>query len=270
MQPSLLSVWGPVTRSWDGWLLTLILACLVPFHGVLAYGRLKMVRGVIPTRRKLRLYGTIVAMEWGLVAAALAVGYHHGVSARDLGQTIGDPRRTLAVTLLGLLLLLALTGFNLRQIRSASREELEATVKRARKFVPVGRVQIFAFTFVAITAGICEELLYRGWLISFMGALLGSIWAGMVVAALLFGIGHAYQGRAGILATGALGILFGTMFVLVKSLVPGQIIHAAIDIVNGILAGRVVKRLGPEVDSESAPVHAADLEGGTDVGVTSG
>jgi len=262
-----LSLWGPVTRSWDGWLLTLILACLVPFHGVLAYGRLKMVRGVIPTRRKLRLYATIVAMEWGLVAAALAVTRHHGLAARDLGQTIGDPGRTLAVTALGLLGLLALTGFNLRQIARASEEELSATVQRARKFVPVGRVQGIAFTAVAVTAGICEEILYRGWLIGFTGALLGSIWAGMVAAAVIFGLGHAYQGRQGIVATGALGVIFGTMFVLVKSLVPGQVIHAAIDLVNGILAGRVVKRLGPEDGGGTSPVHAADLEGGTDVGV---
>ena len=68
-----LAVWKPVVHSWDGWLMTLILSGLVPFHGVLAYGRLKMVRGMIPTRRKLRLYGTIVAMEWGLVAAIFAV-----------------------------------------------------------------------------------------------------------------------------------------------------------------------------------------------------
>jgi CAAX protease family protein len=251
-----LALWRPVAHSWDGWLLTLILAGLVPFHGVLAYGRLKLVRGVIPTRRKLRLYGTIIAMEWGLTAAALAVAHHHGLSPRDLGQTLGDPRRTLAVTVLGLLALLALTGFNVRQIRRAHREELEATVQRARKFVPVGRTQIVGFAAVSLTAGICEELLYRGWLIHFTGALFGSMWAGMVTAAVLFGAGHTYQGRQGILATGLLGLLFGSMFVLVKSLIPGQIIHAAIDIVNGILAGRVVKKLGPEREPESDPTSA--------------
>src|SRR5205085_3855684 len=102
-----LAIWRPVVHSWDGWLLTLILAGLVPFHGVLAYGRLKMVHGVIPTRRKLRLYGTIVAMEWGLVAATFAVAHHHGVGPRELGQTLGDARRSLSVTVLGLLGLLA-------------------------------------------------------------------------------------------------------------------------------------------------------------------
>jgi len=233
-------------HSWDGWLLCLLLAGLVPFHGVLAYGRLQAAGDPIPTRTKLRLYATIVVMEWALVAAAVAIAHRHGLGLGELGQTLGNPLTTLAVIALGFVGLLALTGFNRHQIRHASREELESTVRRARKFVPVGSAEILGFAFVALTAGICEEILYRGWLVNFLGALFGSIWVGMVAGAALFGIGHAYQGRQGIIATGLLGILFGAMFVLVRSLVPGQAIHAAIDLVNGILAGRVVRQLGPE------------------------
>jgi len=58
-------------------------------------------------------------------------------------------------------------------------------------------------------------------------------------------------GIAGILVA----IVFGTMFVLVRSLVPGQVLHAAIDLVNGTLAGRVVKRLG------AGPAAAGDVGG---------
>jgi len=230
-------------HAWDAWLLCAVLAGLVPFHGVLAYSRLRAARDPIPTRTKLRLYGTIVVLEWALVAATVAVAHRHGLGLRDLGETLGNPRLTLAVTSLGLLGLLALTEFNLRQIRRAGREELELTVERARKFVPVGSKEIAAFALVSITAGICEEILYRGWLVTFLSGLSGSVWIGAVAASVLFGVGHAYQGRQGMIATGLLGALFGSMFVLVKSLVPGQVIHAAIDLVNGILAGRVVRRL---------------------------
>ena len=230
-------------HAWDAWLLCAVLAGLVPFHGVLAYSRLRAARDPIPTRTKLRLYGTIVVLEWALVAATVAVAHRHGLGLRDLGETLGNPRLTLAVTSLGLLGLLALTGFNLRQIRRAGREELELTVERARKFVPVGSKEVAAFALVSITAGICEEILYRGWLVTFLSGLSGSVWIGAVAASVLFGVGHAYQGRQGMIATGLLGALFGSMFVLVKSLVPGQVIHAAIDLVNGILAGRVVRRL---------------------------
>src|SRR5262245_16860376 len=162
-------------HAWDAWLLGLVLAGLVPFHGVLAYGRLRAAADPIPTRMKLRLYGTIVVMEWALVAATVAVAHRHGLGLRDLGETLGNPRLTLSVTSLGLLGLLVLTGFNLRQIRRAGREELAATVERARKFLPVGSAQIVAFALVSLTAGVCEEILYRGWLVTFLSPLFGSL-----------------------------------------------------------------------------------------------
>jgi uncharacterized protein len=240
--------------------LCLLLAGVVPFHGVFAYGRLKSGPDPVPTATKIRLYATIVVMEWILVALALAIAFRHGLGLADLGQGLANERLTLAVTALGFVALLVLTMFNVRQIRRAGREELESTVQRARKFVPVGRAEIAAFAVVSLTAGICEELLYRGWLVNFFGALAGSIWIGMIVAAILFGLGHAYQGRNGIAATGVLGLVFGTMFVLVRSLVPGQVLHAAIDLVNGTLAGRVVMRLG----TESPPPSAGEEQRGAD------
>ena len=259
MTPPALSLWRPLAHSWEGWALCLLLAGVVPFHGVFAYRRLKSGPDPVPTAAKLRLYATIVLMEWVLVALALAIAFRHGVGLADLCEGIANVRITLAVTALGFIGLFVLTMFNVRQIRRAGREELESTVQRARKFVPIGRAEIAGFAVVSLTAGICEELLYRGWLVNFFGALFGSIWLGMIAAAILFGLGHAYQGRHGIAATGVLGLVFGTMFVLVRSLVPGQVLHAAIDLVNGTLAGKVVKRLGME-----PPPSAGEEQRGAD------
>lgn len=256
MTPDWLASWRPLVHAWEPWVLCVILAGVVPFHGVLAYGRLKSAPDPIPTRTKLRLYATILVMEWALVAVTVAIGHRHGLTLADLGQTLANWPVTLAATVLSFLGLLLLTGFNMRQVGHASREELETTVERARKFVPVGSTEVLAFAFVALTAGICEEILYRGWLVNFLGAVFGSIWIGVIAAAILFGIGHAYQGRQGIVATGFLGLVFGAMFVLVKSLVPGQALHAGIDLVNGILAGRIVKRL----EAEPRPSAAAEQE----------
>ena len=246
-----LALWAPMTRSWDAWLLCVVLAGLVPLHGLLSYRRLASSPDPLPTRTKLRFYATILVMEWSLVGLTAFIAHRHGLGLPDLGQTLGNPSLTLAVTVAGLLGLAALTAFNRRQLQRAKPEQLFATIRRVRKLVPAATVEIAVFAMVSVTAGICEEILYRGWLVSFLGAASGSIWIGMVLAAVLFGFGHAYQGRAGIMGTGVMGILFGAMFVLVRSLVPGQVIHAAIDLVNGILVGRVVKRLGPEIPTSA-------------------
>ena len=96
---------------------------------------------------------------------------------------------------------------------------------------------------MALTAGICEELLYRGWLVNFIAVLTHSAWAGVAIGGVLFGLAHAYQGPKGIMATGVLGLVFGAIFVLSGSLFPGQILHAAIDAVNGLVGAYALKRL---------------------------
>jgi membrane protease YdiL (CAAX protease family) len=48
---------------------------------------------------------------------------------------------------------------------------------------------------VAITAGICEEFFYRGWLIALFGHyFFSSVWVGWFLSSICFGIAHAYQG----------------------------------------------------------------------------
>lgn len=104
--------------------------------------------------------------------------------------------------------------------------------------LPVNRREQKVYIAVAITAEICEEFLYRGWLMQLFGAGLGSIWFGLVVSSVAFGLAHMYQGRTGVIGTGVLGLLFGLIFLASGSLLPGQVLHAAIDIINGIALGK--------------------------------
>jgi len=96
---------------------------------------------------------------------------------------------------------------------------------------------------VASTAGICEELLYRGWLLNLIGNAVGSVWAGLLVSSIVFGLAHAYQGRNGIIGASVLGVVFGAVFVLSGTLILGQILHIAIDLNNGLALGRIAGRL---------------------------
>jgi uncharacterized protein len=95
---------------------------------------------------------------------------------------------------------------------------------------------------VAITAGICEEFLYRGWLLTLIGHYFSSVWVGLILSSICFGIAHAYQGRNGMLSTGIAGIAFGLVFIASGSLVPGQILHGLMDLNNGLAMSKIAGR----------------------------
>lgn len=93
------------------------------------------------------------------------------------------------------------------------------------------------YTLVAISAGITEEILYRGFLTA---ALLVSfpalgIWLSIFVSAFLFGMGHLYQGIGGMLRTFVLGLILSIIYLGTGSVLPCIIIHILIDLTGNLL-----------------------------------
>lgn len=80
-----------------------------------------------------------------------------------------------------------------------------------------------------------EEMFFRGYLITRLQQLLAGGWRGAVLAvvipALIFGYGHFYyQGWRGAVVTAAIGLAFGTMFLVFKrNLWPLILLHGVID-----------------------------------------
>jgi uncharacterized protein len=262
MDPRMLMAWKALLSSWDAWLLTLVLVVIVPTVGYLRFRRLQTHTGpVIPVRKKIWSYAKIVCGQWILVAAMLLVARRHGLSAADVGERLGDARLTFAV-MFGLLAILAVVTMIIRwRLRRASPEALTSAVGRLRKFLPTFGPEMAAFALVCLTAGVCEELLYRGWLVNLLRATTGSVWVAVVVGAAVFGIGHAYQGAKAMLRTGFIGLQLAYLFVAVDSLVPGQVLHAAVDLVSGFALATAVSRLA--ADEAAAGPAASPVATGT-------
>lgn len=80
-----------------------------------------------------------------------------------------------------------------------------------------------------------EEMFFRGYLVSRFRLIFSGGWPGAVLAvvlpALIFGYGHFYyQGWRGAVVTGAIGLAFGTMFLLFRrNLWPLVLLHGVID-----------------------------------------
>lgn len=93
---------------------------------------------------------------------------------------------------------------------------------------------VFALVIIWITAAFIEELLFRGFLLNETAAVLGGGRGAWVASVLLTGIafafGHAYQGLSGFLLTGAIGVVFGGLYLLLnRNLWPLILAHGAID-----------------------------------------
>lgn len=86
------------------------------------------------------------------------------------------------------------------------------------------------------TAAFGEEVLFRGFVQSRLQALLPSrSYAGVLAAAIqavLFALGHAYQGATGVLVSGAIGLVFGLLMLRFRTVWPLVIAHGLIDTVS--------------------------------------
>jgi membrane protease YdiL (CAAX protease family) len=88
---------------------------------------------------------------------------------------------------------------------------------------------------LSITAGVCEEAIYRGYLQCQFNALTRSVPTGIFLSAAAFGAAHAYQGlqRASVIAASAL--LFGLLAQKRGTVRPGMIAHSLQDAVAPLL-----------------------------------
>jgi membrane protease YdiL (CAAX protease family) len=181
---------------------------------------------------RVALYGTTIVWEWLLAAYVLfglrkrgkALSEATGArwrTARDVLRDIGIALAFWIVALLILGLVAVVLRFH------GSRETVSA-------MAPEGAVQITLWILLCLTAGFCEETIFRGYLQKQVHAWTGSAPAGIVLSAAVFGICHIYQGVKAVVVITVYGLLFGILAYRRKSMRPGMMAHALHDTVSGL------------------------------------
>jgi uncharacterized protein len=104
-----------------------------------------------------------------------------------------------------------------------------------RFLLPVSRQERIWWVLLSLTAGIGEELLYRGFVLQYLrGHLVGgpalSLTLAWLLSSLAFGIGHIYQGTRGVVETTAAGLTFGLLAILTGNLALPIVLHCIIDL----------------------------------------
>lgn len=107
---------------------------------------------------------------------------------------------------------------------------------------PRSALEMVLWVALSVTAGFCEELVFRGYLQRQILALTGMAPLAVIGQAIVFGAAHLYQGVKGAAVIAGYGALFGILAVSRNSLRPGMIQHAAQDSFTGLLISIAMKR----------------------------
>jgi uncharacterized protein len=183
---------------------------------------------------RLSLYASTIAFQWLAAAVAAWRAWAHGFTATQLGFAMPGRFRLLVITVLGAALIVPLQWLNLRRMgRSTSplRRPLQALAER---ILPQSTMELIPFLALAVTAGLCEEFLYRGFAMAVLSRMGFPAAVVILSSSIIFGLAHLYQGRSGFVSTMVLGILFGISRAALGSLIPVIVWHMGVDVVAGI------------------------------------
>mgnify|MGYP005993773877 FL=1 len=142
---------------------------------------------------------------------------------------------------IGVLCLVLLGGYFLASLKSLQNNpdehaKIKPQYEFIRWFLPVTKTESNYFIFgLAVTAGICEELLFRGYIIHMLDKDLPT-YAAVILSCVLFGLGHIYQGVVHVVRTAVLGLVMAIIYLVTDSIIIPIVLHIMIDMYGGAVA----------------------------------
>src|SRR6266567_6025932 len=106
---------------------------------------------------------------------------------------------------------------------------LREAQKQVEFLLPQSGLEITVAVLLSMTAGFCEEIIFRGYLQRQLAVLAGNAWVGIVLSAVAFGCAHGYEGWRRMIMIAVYGMLFGLLAHFRRSLRPGMMTHAVHD-----------------------------------------
>lgn len=173
------------------------------------------------------LSGVVLLAAWPYVATALRETRRSG----PLGQLPDDAAGIIVISTSAALLALLIVPVLIMRGRV---DEIPA-IGDIRAILPRSRGELPYGAGLALTAGVVEELLFRLALPALLFGILGDGVLSFVIAALLFGLLHLYQGPLGMLFATVLGLVFTLFYVLSGSILVPIVLHAIVDLRSLVL-----------------------------------
>ena len=239
---------------WDIWLIFLVLGAVLPWRG---RARMKELLAMprVSTMERLSLYASTIAFQWLAVAAVAWRAWAHGFTASQFGLIVPDRSKILIAAVVGTATIASLQWLNLRRLGRIPVEARGSLQAIAERILPQSTVELFPYLALAMTAGLCEEFLYRGFAMAVLLHVGLPAWAVVLLSSVLFGLAHSYQGRGGIVMTLLIGLILGTSRLAYGSLVPAIFWHSGVDVVAGTAGPRYLTPRGARSQERKNVIH---------------
>lgn len=227
------------------WIIIITLLLYDPIFGYLDFQKFKK-DVLVKDHARLKYYYKIIFGLWIPTIFILGMAL---LTELTLGQ-VGLKSLTLNTSILGTVfsymiiilgvLYLCLVLYYIFGYYFSTRIRRELSVKKAGEmqnydFIPIFPINVKekkVWSLVSLTAGITEEIIYRGFLIFALSYLFPnmSIWIVIIVASFIFGLAHTYQGFwMGVVRTSIVGFIFTCLYIVLGSIIPLIVLHFLID-----------------------------------------
>jgi membrane protease YdiL (CAAX protease family) len=196
------------------------------------------------------MWSTTITLLWTLLAAGVVLWLFERRSWTELRLVVPHGWRMMAT--IGLLSAVAL--YYARSVDTIARaRRLKKRIKFPKgveRRAPHTQTELAWFMAVSVSAGVCEEFIFRGYLIWLLQSVLG-LWGAAAVSLVVFMAAHAYQGAKGVVGVGLVGALLTVVVLVFGSLVAAIAMHVLIDAGEGFVAWFALREVQPSRDRQS-------------------
>ena len=223
-------------------ILFILIGLVIPFMSIVQ-GKPDMSAFSFTPKQKIALYYSNGLLMWLASFVILGVWLY---ASRDLGSFgFSIPVMSSMVILFTIVFVILYLGDLIFETFSPARKQ--KTINKLEEntpFLPSNGVELAHFTFAALTAGVCEEIIFRAFFINYLLAFSGHTvvgqWSAILLPAMLFSVVHIYQGHKAVLKILIAGILFGLIYYLSGSLLIVILLHFLMDMISAYVAMRLL------------------------------
>ena len=184
------------------------------------------------------IYLTAIFMDWALLYYCWVGVHRRGGNISTLSGGRWTSWKSVAVDLsiaLPFWVLWEAAALGVHRLLDAHALLEASTAKTVDSLLPQSLIEVLIWIATSITAGICEEMAFRGYLQRQLQALSGSVVVAVLGQGLVFGLGHSYQGWKNTVVITVLGVMFGILAAWRGNLRANIVVHAWADVWEGWL-----------------------------------